>query len=88
MDAFNLRESADGKLRERLFGPKCSKDRKTIEDTDSKPTHSHAHKFLARIMGKSTSVDNLASNKKNGSTLSLNMAKNKSLSLSSSEIFR
>ncbi|XP_055588392.1 uncharacterized protein LOC129740674 [Uranotaenia lowii] len=95
-EAFNLTEGGDGKLRERLFGAKCTRTRNRCSPFNSeghlsagKPIHSHTHKFLAKIMGKSTSVDNL--NRRQPCEVvqgDLQGSKAKSLSLSSSEIFR
>lgn len=79
-DAFRLKEE-DGKLKDRLFGAQCR--RKLAENT--KIVQSHTHKFLARIMGKATSLDNLSS-KKDANTDA--MTKGKQLSLSANEIFR
>lgn len=83
MDSFKLREE-DGKVRERLFGAQC---RKSNQPENMKATvQSHTHKFLAKIMGKSTSMDSLNSNKiQNQPT---EMANIKHLSLSANEIFR
>uniref|UniRef100_A0A182XVG5 Uncharacterized protein n=1 Tax=Anopheles stephensi TaxID=30069 RepID=A0A182XVG5_ANOST len=107
-EAFNLREGTDGKLRERLFGARCTRQPKRATSCDRKkspygsdshlvptgrPIHSHTHKFLARIMGKASSVDNLS--KHHGQHAQppdvvgdLQASKGKSLSLSSSEIFK
>uniref|UniRef100_A0A182T232 E3 ubiquitin-protein ligase Sina-like RING finger domain-containing protein n=1 Tax=Anopheles maculatus TaxID=74869 RepID=A0A182T232_9DIPT len=107
-EAFNLREGTDGKLRERLFGARCTRQPKRATSCDRKkspygsdshlvptgrPIHSHTHKFLARIMGKASSVDNLS--KHHGHHTQppdvvgdLQGSKAKSLSLSTSEIFR
>ncbi|XP_049279755.1 uncharacterized protein LOC125762062 [Anopheles funestus] len=107
-EAFNLREGTDGKLRERLFGARCTRQPKRATSCDRKkspygsdshlgsmgrPIHSHTHKFLARIMGKASSVDNLSKHH-SPHTLppdvvgDLQGSKAKSLSLSSSEIFK
>lgn len=86
-----MREDADGKLRERIFGPKCKRPVTVTAENEiiKKPVHSHTHKFLAKIMGKATSVDNLSSRKNGDAATDFNNALNKkSLSLSSSEIFR
>lgn len=83
--AFKLCEN-ESKLREKLFGPKCKRAKKISGDNlERKPSKSHTHTFLAKIMGKSSSVDNLSSKhsrKDDGIMLT------KSLSLSSSEIFQ
>lgn len=83
-DAFKLRED-DGKLRERLFGAQCKKVSQSTEST--KTVQSHTHKFLARIMGKASSMDSLSSNKKDNSA-NEDMISGKQLSLSVNEIFR
>uniref|UniRef100_A0A8W7PU17 PDZ domain-containing protein n=1 Tax=Anopheles coluzzii TaxID=1518534 RepID=A0A8W7PU17_ANOCL len=109
-EAFNLREGADGKLRERLFGARCTRQPKRASSCDRKkspygsdshlvpsgrPIHSHTHKFLARIMGKASSVDNLSKHGGGGQHMQppdvvgdLQGSKGKSLSLSTSEIFK
>ncbi|XP_058812670.1 uncharacterized protein LOC131677100 isoform X1 [Topomyia yanbarensis] len=93
-ESFNLAEGNDGKLRERLFGAKCArkKPRSPFNSEGHLPAgkqiHSHTHKFLARIMGKSSSVDNLSKNQLCEQGEELQGLKVKSLSLSSSEIFR
>ncbi|XP_053659262.1 uncharacterized protein LOC128708313 [Anopheles marshallii] len=107
-EAFNLREGTDGKLRERLFGARCTRQPKRATSCDRKkspygsdshlvatgrPIHSHTHKFLARIMGKASSVDNLSKHHSQNSQPpdvvgDLQGSKAKSLSLSSSEIFK
>ncbi|ETN64835.1 hypothetical protein AND_003412 [Anopheles darlingi] len=55
-----------------------------------RPIHSHTHKFLARIMGKSSSVENLSKTLHPPPDVvgDLQASKGKSLSLSSSEIFK
>ncbi|XP_053673809.1 uncharacterized protein LOC128724066 [Anopheles nili] len=108
-EAFNLREGSDGRLRERLFGARCTRTpsarggaagerRKSPYGSDShlsgtgRPLHSHTHKFLARIMGKASSVDNLSKHAQHQQPPDvvgdLQSSKGKSLSLSSSEIFK
>uniref|UniRef100_A0A182PUE3 PDZ domain-containing protein n=1 Tax=Anopheles epiroticus TaxID=199890 RepID=A0A182PUE3_9DIPT len=112
-EAFNLREGTDGKLRERLFGARCSPQpskrdsscdrKKSPYGSDShlvssgRPIHSHTHKFLARIMGKASSVDNLSKHHHDRHHHTsqppdvvgdLQGSKGKSLSLSTSEIFK
>ncbi|XP_053698322.1 uncharacterized protein LOC128745309 [Sabethes cyaneus] len=93
-ESFNLTEGNDGKLRERLFGAKCARKKQRSPFNSEghlpagKPIHSHTHKFLARIMGKSSSVDNLSKNSNCDQHDELQGLKTKSLSLSSSEIFR
>lgn len=81
MDTFKLRED-EGKLRERLFGVKCRKTTSNFETL--KAVQSHTHKFLAKIMGKATSLDSL-----NKASPNMNRDENtKQLSLSVNEIFR
>ncbi|KFB42626.1 AGAP002322-PA-like protein [Anopheles sinensis] len=98
-EAFNLREGSDGRLRERLFGARCPRPvKKSPYNSDShlvasgRPIHSHTHKFLARIMGKASSVDNLSKHHQqlspDADVGDLQGSKGKSLSLSSSEIFK
>lgn len=84
MDSFKLREE-DGKLKERLFGAQCRKSSPTTETM--KIVQSHTHKFLAKIMGKASSMDSLSSNKTNGNARE-DMKNAKHLSLSVNEIFR
>nr|XP_029722762.1 uncharacterized protein LOC109397270 [Aedes albopictus] len=90
-EAFNLTEGNDGKLRERLFGAKCIRKPSFRSEGNlpaGKQIHSHTHKFLAKIMGKSSSVDNLSKKQQPIPSGELNGLKGKSLSLSSSEIFK
>uniref|UniRef100_A0AAG5CSM6 PDZ domain-containing protein n=1 Tax=Anopheles atroparvus TaxID=41427 RepID=A0AAG5CSM6_ANOAO len=98
-EAFKLREGSDGRLRERLFGARCPRPvKKSPYNSDShlvasgRPIHSHTHKFLARIMGKASSVDNLSKHhhqlSPDADVGDLQGSKGKSLSLSSSEIFK
>lgn len=82
-DAFKLREN-EGKLRERLFGAQC---RKTVQNSETfKAVQSHTHKFLAKIMGKATSLDSL--NKPPTNVKGNREETTKQLSLSVNEIFR
>ncbi|XP_037028688.1 uncharacterized protein LOC119068928 [Bradysia coprophila] len=85
-EAFKLRED-DGKLRERLFGVKCRKSPITTNVDNAKSFQSHTHKFLAKIMGKSSSLDNLSSSNKK-EVQNQPMSESKQLSLSVNEIFR
>ncbi|XP_058059883.1 uncharacterized protein LOC131210625 [Anopheles bellator] len=103
-EAFNLSEGSDGRLRERLFGARCSRrapppagTKRSPFNSDGqltavsgRPIHSHTHKFLARIMGKASSVDNLTKPQPPPPDVvgDLQTAKGKSLSLSSSDIFK
>lgn len=82
--AFKLCDN-ESKLREKLFGPKCKRAKKIDGNYERKPSKSHTHTFLAKIMGKSSSVDNLSSKHSRNDE---GMLKIKSLSLSSSEIFQ
>ncbi|KAL1376898.1 hypothetical protein pipiens_004281 [Culex pipiens pipiens] len=96
-EAFQLSEGGDGKLRERLFGAKCNRKSRAGGSpfnsegnlpSGGKPLHSHTHKFLAKIMGKASSVGNLSKAACGDSCGGdLQTLKGKSLSLSSSEIF-
>ncbi|XP_055615926.1 uncharacterized protein LOC129762014 [Toxorhynchites rutilus septentrionalis] len=93
-EAFNLTEGNDGKLREKLFGAKCARKNRCgaldceVQAPAAKQIHSHTHKFLARIMGKASSVDNLSRKQVCDMGDDLQGLKGKSLSLSSSEIFK
>lgn len=86
-ETFNLKEN-EGNIRKKIFGAKAlpSKPKLKIEDNEE-PTpkiHSHTQKFLAKLMGKSCSVDNLSSN-----TNKKNLVKSNSFlkhSVSTSEI--
>lgn len=82
-DTFKLREE-DGKIREKLFGAQC---RKPSNVENMKTVQSHTHKFLAKIMGKASSLDNLSS-KKDQHLPRGEMANSKQLSVSVNEIFR
>lgn len=76
-------------MREKLFGPR--KTKKSQEQTKLQ-TVSHTHKFLAKIMGKSCSVENLSNRKmEENKILSLSnedFTEIKSKSQSTTEIFR
>lgn len=83
-----------GRLREQLFGAQCRKRTPAVENM--KAVQSHTHKFLARIMGKATSLDGL--NRTAGTSTIATTARGgermerdevtKQLSLSVNEIFR
>ncbi|XP_022914994.1 uncharacterized protein [Onthophagus taurus] len=60
--------------------------KKEIKVPDIKVTHAHANKFLAKLVGKSSSVDNLSTNN-TSSNLGLSDNSLKTKSLSSTEIF-
>lgn len=86
-EAFNLPNNE--KLRERLFGGKFirASDLKYI-NIQSLAQRSHTQKFLARLMGRSSSLENLSTLKK---SLSLSIAEEKfksSKSQSTTEIFQ
>lgn len=92
-------ESSSGRLREQLFGAQCRKRAPAVENM--KAVQSHTHKFLARIMGKATSLDGLnrtATGTSSGTSATVSTAMGtdrierdevtKQLSLSVNEIFR
>lgn len=82
-DAFKVRDD-EGKLREQLFGAQCRKAAPAMENM--KAVQSHTHKFLAKIMGKATSLDGL--NKASAAAERSREETTKQLSLSVNEIFR
>lgn len=91
IDTFNLREEADETRAVRI--QKIFKTNKKENVPDIKITHSHTNKFLAKIIGKSSSVDNLTSNKFLSPNLCMdenyfNSSHLKTKSLSTNEIFQ
>ncbi|CAO1433297.1 unnamed protein product [Diamesa serratosioi] len=94
IETFNLHEGTTGKIREKIFGARAckpeEKSSKAVKDEMNSPKiHSHTQKFLAKIMGKSSSMDNIS--KESARVMPDNLLlKNKSLSLSqsTSNIFR
>ncbi|XP_023309876.1 uncharacterized protein LOC108916208 [Anoplophora glabripennis] len=91
IDTFNLREEADETRAAKI--QKIFKSNKKGNVPDIKITHSHTNKFLAKIIGKSSSVDNLTSNKFLSPNIStdenyFNSSHLKTKSLSTNEIFQ
>lgn len=93
LDTFNLRDGPQGKIREKIFGAKACRSDSTHKDEStgsSHKPHSHTQKFLAKIMGKASSMDSLSPRKdltridEEGGM----KAKNKLMSQSTSDIFR
>ncbi|XP_069686970.1 uncharacterized protein [Periplaneta americana] len=72
-EAFGLKEEAEetrpAKLKERLFGTKKSKQAPQTPELKVSLISSPTNKFLTRILGKSSSVDNLSSNPVNLSAM-------------------
>lgn len=63
LETFNLQDGPRGKIRERIFGAKTCKSIQREKDAlslSSNKPHSHTRKFLAKIMGKASSMDNLS----------------------------
>lgn len=94
LETFNLQDGPQGKIRERIFGAKtCRSEEKPKDESNNKShkPHSHTQKFLAKIMGKATSMDSLSPRKdlktidEGGGGM---MLKNKAMSQSTSDIFR
>lgn len=96
-EAFELKDEAEetrpAKLRERLFGPKKNKQSQpfiTMPELKISLVTTPTNKFLTRILGKSSSVDNLSSNPVNLSAIPRNLSEFSSnlraKSLSTSEI--
>lgn len=92
LDTFNLRDGPQGKIREKIFGAKACRSESKHKDestASSQKPHSHTQKFLAKIMGKASSMDSLSPRKdltridEEGG-----MVKNKLMSQSTSDIFR
>lgn len=84
MDAFSLRNT-QGKLRERLFGAKRKPSiSRSLSDVNKHTRiQSPANKFLAKIMGKASSLDNLSFKKDPSHGLEVNdIVEAKSLSSS------
>lgn len=91
IDTFNLREEADETRAAKI--QKIFKSNKKPNVPDIKVTHSHTNKFLAKIIGKSSSVDNLTCNKFLSPNITtdenyFNSSHLKTKSLSTNEIFQ
>lgn len=86
LETFNLQSGPQGKIRERIFGAKaCRQDERSRDEssvTSHKP-HSHTQKFLAKIMGKASSMESLKRIDGDGG-----LVKRKMMSQSTSDIFR
>lgn len=67
LETFNLQDGPQGKIRERIFGAKaCKQEPKQPKDESSVTSNklnSHTQKFLAKIMGKASSMDSLSPRK-------------------------
>lgn len=89
LETFKLQDGPQGKIRERIFGAKaCRADEKPKDEsivTSHKP-HSHTQKFLAKIMGKASSMESLSPTKQEPKQSG--MARHKPMSQSTSDIFR
>ena len=92
IETFNLQDGPHGKIREKIFGAKTCKsqhDRHTTSTVTPK-VHSHTQKFLAKIMGKASSMESL-SQQKGGKKIDneeeSGMIRNKVLSQSASNVF-
>jgi hypothetical protein len=88
IETFNLQDGPQGKIRERIFGAKTCKSQPILMANAPK-VNSHTQKFLAKIMGKSSSMEALSQQKElkkisDGS----GMMRNKVLSQSASNICR
>lgn len=76
IEAFEIKDEAEetrpAKLRERLFGPKKNKqpqESRTKPELKTSLVMTPTNKFLTRILGKSSSVENLSSNSVNLSAM-------------------
>lgn len=96
IETFQLHDGPNGKIREKIFGAKTNKieeRQKVFEEMPgtTQKIHSHTQKFLAKIMGKASSMQSLSQqNDTKGLNVNGGMMKNKSVSLSqsTSNIFR
>lgn len=96
LETFSLQDGPQGKIREKIFGAKTCKshnDRHVTEIvTSTTPKmHSHTQKFLAKIMGKATSMESLSQQRKEQGKIDEGgngMIRNKVLSQSASNICR
>lgn len=91
LETFNL-QGSQGKIRERIFGARTckSEERPTKNESNTatlnKP-HSHTQKFLAKIMGKASSMESLRKDLQRIDEEG-GMVKAKTMSQSTSDIFR
>lgn len=91
LETFNLQDGPNGKIREKIFGAKTCKQKQQQSTTaTTQKVNSHTQKFLAKIMGKASSMESL-SHRKDGKKIYGDdgdgmMIKNKILSQSASNI--
>jgi hypothetical protein len=93
IETFNLQDGPQGKIRERIFGAKTCKSQPVLMATTAVMTpkvNSHTQKFLAKILGKSSSMEALSQQKEatKKSSESSGMIRNKILSQSANNICR
>jgi hypothetical protein len=98
VETFNLQDcKPHGKIREKIFGAKaCKAEQKQstmtshqhVDGIVTQKAHSHTQKFLAKIMGKSTSMDSLSQQKEKSKKVDDGMIRHKILSQSTSNICR
>lgn len=91
LETFNLQDGTHGKIREKIFGAKTCKsqhDKQAIAMTPK--VHSHTQKFLAKIMGKATSMESLSQRKetRRNDVEASGMIRNKVFSQSANNICR
>ncbi len=87
IDTFDLKNNQHGKIRERIFGARtCKTPQKTLTNTPK--VNSHTQKFLAKIMGKSSSMETLSKDLKKIDETQSGMIRSKVLSQSASNICR
>lgn len=90
IETFNLKDNPNGKIRERIFGARTCKAQPIVNTntyTVAK-VNSHTQKFLAKIMGKSSSMETLSKDLKKIDEAPSGMMRNKVLSQSASNICR
>lgn len=91
IETFNLQDGPQGKIRERIFGAKTCKSQPLAMATVTPKANSHTQKFLAKIMGKSSSLEMLSQQKelkKVDGEVRSGMLRNKVHSQSASNICR
>lgn len=86
IETFNLQDNPNGKIRERIFGARTCKAQPVVMNTPK--VNSHTQKFLAKIMGKSSSMEALSKDLKKIDETPSGMIRNKVLSQSANNICR
>lgn len=92
LETFNLQDGVNGKIREKIFGAKTCKSQLVPQIMRQPKVNSHTQKFLAKIMGKASSMESLSQARKEQKKCEeeeeSGMGKNKILSQSANNICR